>query len=99
MCATGNHHCIKKDSCETHLLRRARGIVRLGFFKSRACSSSISATKGVTFMSFDHSLRSLFALLFVVCLSVSSNVKAGLGQSSTATLTGLVQDPTGAVLP
>ena len=44
-------------------------------------------------------LRSSFVLLSVACLFVATNAKAGLGQTSTATLTGIVQDSTGAVLP
>src|SRR5438093_5887383 len=50
-------------------------------------------------MSFANSLRSLFALLCATCLAIGGNAKAGFGQTSTATLTGIVQDPTGAVLP
>jgi hypothetical protein len=51
-------------------------------------------------MSFLHSLRSLFVLLLcAVCLSLGGNAQVGFGQTSTATLTGIVQDPTGAVLP
>ncbi len=46
-----------------------------------------------------NSLRSLLALLSVVCFFVAANANAGLGQTSTATLTGIVQDSTGAVLP
>src|SRR2546427_8886743 len=42
-------------------------------------------------------LRYLFALSFTFCLLLGSN--AGLGQTPTATLTGIVQDATGAVLP
>ena len=44
-------------------------------------------------------LRSLFALLTVVCLPVVLDIPAGFGQTSSATLTGIVRDSTGAVLP
>ncbi len=44
-----------------------------------------------------NSVRSLFALLSVVCFLVAADT--GLGQASTATLTGIVQDSSGAVLP
>src|SRR5687767_3326876 len=57
------------------------------------------AIQGVTSMSFDRSLRSLFALLCAMCLSIGGNANVCFGQTSTATLTGIVQDPTGAVLP
>ena len=50
-------------------------------------------------MSLDCSHRSLFALLSVACLLITGNAQAGLGQTSTATLTGIVHDSTGAVLP
>src|SRR5437867_1864842 len=46
-----------------------------------------------------HSVRSLLALLSVVWFLVAANADAGLGQISTATLNGIVQDSTGAVLP
>src|SRR5439155_17495605 len=46
-----------------------------------------------------HSVRSLLALLSVVWFLVAANADAGWGQISTATLTGIVQDSTGAVLP
>src|SRR5437773_1516476 len=46
-----------------------------------------------------NSLRSLFGLLSAVCCLAAANVDAGWGQTSTATLTGIVQDSTGAVLP
>src|SRR5690349_11760872 len=58
----------------------------------------MGATRGVTFMSFSYSHRFLF-LLWVVCLSITSNATVGSGQTSTATLTGIVQDATGAVVP
>jgi len=45
------------------------------------------------------SLRSLLAPLSAVCFLVAANINAGLGQTSTATLTGIVEDSTGAVLP
>src|SRR5262249_32416647 len=50
-------------------------------------------------MSSTCSLRSLFHLLFAVVLSIGGNAATGFGQTSTATLNGIVQDPTGAVLP
>jgi Carboxypeptidase regulatory-like domain/TonB dependent receptor len=50
-------------------------------------------------MSFATSLRSLFSLLCVLCLSITSNATTGFAQTSAATLTGIVLDPTGAVLP
>ena len=50
-------------------------------------------------MHFEHSLRFPFALLCVACLLIAGNAREGFGQTSTATLTGFVQDPTGAVLP
>src|SRR5436309_4080935 len=50
-------------------------------------------------MSFKNSLRSLFALPVVACLLVSGNAEFGFGQTSAATLTGIIQDQTGAVLP
>src|SRR6266566_2789709 len=50
-------------------------------------------------MHFEHSVRFLFALLCVVCLLIASTAGDGFGQTSTAILTGIVQDPTGAVLP
>jgi hypothetical protein len=50
-------------------------------------------------MSFSYVFRSLFPLLCVACLSIDSIAAAGLSQTSTATLTGIVQDPTGAILP
>src|SRR5437879_11552613 len=57
------------------------------------------ATQGTIFMHFEHSIRFPFALLCVVCLLIAGNARDGIGQTSTATLTGIVQDPTGAVLP
>src|SRR6266850_3521914 len=50
-------------------------------------------------MHFKHSVRFPVALLCVVCLLIAGNARDGVGQTSTATLTGIVQDPTGAVLP
>src|SRR5690242_13169292 len=46
-----------------------------------------------------NSLRSLFALLCTVCFLTAATVDTGWGQTSAATLTGIVQDSTGAVLP
>jgi len=46
-----------------------------------------------------NSLRSLLALLCALCFFVAPNANAGLRQTSTGTLTGIVQDSTGAVLP
>jgi hypothetical protein len=46
-----------------------------------------------------NSLRSLFALLCAVCFLTAANVAIAWGQTSAATLTGIVQDSTGAVLP
>src|SRR2546425_1259078 len=43
--------------------------------------------------------RSLLALVSVIWFLVAANADAGFGQISTATLTGIVQDSTGAVLP
>src|SRR5437667_1744188 len=43
--------------------------------------------------------RSLLALVSVICFLVAANAEAGFGQIPTATLTGIVQDSTGAVLP
>src|SRR5438552_4010496 len=49
-------------------------------------------------MALEYSHRFLFALLSVACLLITG-VRAGFCQTSTATLTGIVQDSTGAVLP
>src|SRR5438552_7242896 len=57
------------------------------------------APQGATFMHFEHALRFPSALLCVACLLIAGNARDGFGQTSTATLTGIVQDPTGAVLP
>ena len=46
-----------------------------------------------------NSLQSFLAQLSVVCFFLAVNANAGLSQTSTATLTGIVQDSTGAVLP
>src|SRR5437016_175889 len=46
-----------------------------------------------------HSLRSFFRLASVVCFLLVASGNTGLGQTSTATLIGIVQDSTGAVLP
>ena len=46
-----------------------------------------------------HSLRSFFRLVSVVCFLLVASGNTGLGQTSTATLIGIVQDSTGAVLP
>lgn len=50
-------------------------------------------------MYFKNSGRSLFALLSAACLLVAANAIDGLGQASAATIAGIVQDSTGAVLP
>src|SRR2546428_13643780 len=57
------------------------------------------STQGAFFMDLKHSLRCLPGLLCVACLLIVGNARDGLGQVSTGTLTGIVQDPTGAVLP
>ena len=50
-------------------------------------------------MYFKNSSRSLFALLSAACLLVAANASHGLGQASAATIAGIIQDSTGAVLP
>jgi len=50
-------------------------------------------------MDLAHSLRCLPGLLCVACLLIVGNAGEGFSQVSTGTLTGIVQDPTGAVLP
>ena len=50
-------------------------------------------------MCFEYSRRSLFTLLAVACLLVPVHAHCSFGQTSTATLTGTVQDSTGAILP
>jgi len=49
-------------------------------------------------MLFNLSRRSLFAL-FVSCLLPTGNAQLSFSQAPTATLTGTIEDPTGAVLP
>src|SRR5438105_2701042 len=46
-----------------------------------------------------HSLRSFFRLVSGVCFLLVASGNTGWGQTSTATLIGIVQDSTGAVLP
>src|SRR5881397_2991127 len=55
--------------------------------------------KWVIAMFSTNSLQSFLAQLSVVCFFLAANANAGLSQTSTATLTGIVQDSTGAVLP
>jgi hypothetical protein len=50
-------------------------------------------------MSFKKSLRSFLALSSVACLLVAGSGEVSVGQTSTATMTGIVLDQTGAVLP
>jgi len=50
-------------------------------------------------MSSKNSLRSSFALLCVACLVAATNPDVALSQTSIATLTGIVQDSTGGVVP
>src|SRR6266571_3575173 len=93
MRASENHHHVKKDSYERHPPRRVRGITPRD---SQALLSLFSAQHK------DHryvSRVSVYALLSVACLLITGNAQAGLGQTSTATLTGIVHDSTRAVLP
>jgi hypothetical protein len=57
------------------------------------------ATRKVLTMSFLDSVRCLFVPFSAVCLVVVSGVGTGFGQTSTATLTGIIEDQNGAVLP
>src|SRR6266850_1504712 len=50
-------------------------------------------------MRFNFSLRYTFSLLLLISLFIVGGALAGFGQTSTATLSGTVQDVTGAVLP
>ena len=91
------YHChVKKDSCENEPPRFVRGITPRGFH--RRFVDVLSATRVTTMIS-TNSLRSLVALLCAVCFLTAANVDTAWGQTSTATLTGIVQDSTGAVLP
>ena len=44
-------------------------------------------------------IRSRFALIGIFCLLLSASAEIGFSQTSTATLTGIVQDSTGAIVP
>ena len=44
-------------------------------------------------------IRSRFALIGIFCLLLSASAEIGFSQTSTATLTGIIQDSTGAIVP
>ena len=44
-------------------------------------------------------IRSRFALIGIFCFLLSASAEIGFSQTSTATLTGIVQDSTGAIVP
>jgi hypothetical protein len=50
-------------------------------------------------MTFRNPLRSFLALSSVACVFILGNGEVSVGQTSTATLTGVIYDQTGAVLP
>jgi hypothetical protein len=50
-------------------------------------------------MSFKTSLRTFLALSFLASILIVANVRSGFGQTSTATVTGIIKDQTDAVLP
>src|SRR5437867_4081274 len=54
---------------------------------------------GDTRYAFYPKIRSVFVLVAVTCLLIVGSAQVGAGQASSATLTGTVEDQTGAVLP
>jgi hypothetical protein len=98
MCVNENRCHVKKDSCEIQIAasRKRNYATRL---LTCAFVTFSALTKQVSTMRSKNSLRSLVALLSVACLLVAFNAVAGLSQTSTATLTGIVHDSSGAVLP
>src|SRR5438445_9006932 len=100
-CSVPDLECgtLTKDSCEAYSPRFVRGSTPRGLFDERLFMNVFSATERAILMSCRNSLRSLLVPAAITCLLTAGNPEPVLAQAATATLTGTIEDQSGALLP
>src|SRR5690242_12788455 len=84
-------------TCDVNRPSAVTGIYASGQFPGALFDAP--AQQGGLAMSFHQSLRSVFALFSAACLLLMGTSEPGFAQAASATLTGTVEDQTGAILP